>query len=344
MKFQQSIPPRLKQSVLSLINAYILFLSASLLISCKEDPEPTPVPSIISFTPAYGIPGSTVTITGTNFSLTPTENVVKINGTEATVSSATATSLVIIVPETTTGKISVTRNDKVATITTDFEVLKDIPRNGLIALYPFTGNGNCINNSALNFNFSLANAPTLVNDRHNRASQAISFNGTTQYSEIMKEVLPGQPWTISFWMDPGSLTLFDHAIILAVNNVLGYDIHLRRNDGTSEYYVYTSHVGPAGLTYLSPTTSYLPAADVGNIWISIILTFDGSTFKVYKDGAEIISNPVTPVIPLTAGQRFRIGGDDVKPFIGKLDDIVVYNRVLTATERTQLFQQTVSKY
>ena len=145
-------------------------------------------------------------------------------------------------------------------------------------------------------------------------------------------------------MDPGSLTLFDHAIVSAVSNVRGYDIHLRRNDATSEYYVYASNVGPAGLVYLSPTTSYLPAADAGNVWISIILTFDGSTFKVYKDGIEIISNPVTPILPLSAGQTFRIGGDEVKPFIGKLDDIVIYNRALSPAEITQLFQQTVSKY
>jgi len=132
-------------------------------------------------------------------------------------------------------------------------------------------------------------------------------------------------------------------IISAVGNNVGYDIHLRRNDATSAYYVYTSHVG-AALTYLSPTTSYLPAADAGNIWISIILTFDGATYKVYKDGVEIISNPITPIVPLVAGPRFRIGGDEAKPFVGKLDDIIIYNRALNATEITQLFQQTVSKY
>lgn len=344
MNKKQTITLRPKLPLLSLISASVLVLSTLLLISCKEEAEPGPAPGITSFAPVYGVPGSTVTITGTNFSLTPAENNVKINGVEAVVSSVTATEIVAIVPETTTGKISVTRNNKSATSTIDFEVLKDIPRNGLVAFYPFTGNGNCTNNSALNFNFSLAEAPTLIPDRRSQASQAISFNGVSQYSEIMKEVLPGQPWTISFWMDPGNLTLFDHECMTGYQSNLGYDVNLRINNATTEYYVYTSHTGPAGTTYLSPVTSYLPAADAGNIWISIILTFDGSTFTVYKDNIEVISNPVTPIIPLTAGQRFRIGGDAVKPFIGKLDDIVIYNRVLTPAERTQLFEQTVSTY
>lgn len=304
-----------------------------------------PLPTITNFSPLWALPGSSIVITGTKFRTIVSENTVKINGTLATITAATSTQLNVNVPtDATTGKVTVETNGTTATSVTDFEVLKDIPRNGLVALYPFTGNGNCTNNNTLNFNFSLAGAPTLVNDRYNRPSQAISFNVSSQYSEVLKEVIPGQPLTVSFWMDPGSLTFFDHAIVSAVGNNLGYDIHLRRNDTTLEYYVYTSHVGPAGLTYLSPVTSYLPAADAGNIWISIILTFDGSTYKVYKDGVEIISYSVTPIIPLTAGSRFRIGGDEVKPFNGKLDDIVIYNRVLNTSEIAQLFQQTVSKY
>jgi hypothetical protein len=305
-----------------------------------------PVPTITNFAPLGAVPGSSLVITGTNFRTILNENTVKVNGVLAIVTAATSTQLTVTIPAgATTGKVAVEINGVTATSVTDFEALKDIPRNGLVAIYPFTGNGNCTNNSLLNFNFSLADAPTLVSDRHNRPSQAISFNGTSQYSEIFNEVIPGQPWTVSFWMDPGNLTLHDHEIMTGYLNNRGYDITLRvNNNDPSKYYVYTSHVGAAGLTYLSPTNSYLPAADAGNIWINIILTFDGSTFKVYKDGVEIISNPVTPAIPLTAGLRFKIGGDAGKSFIGKLDDIVIYNRVLSTAERTQLFQQTVSKY
>ncbi|HNR73921.1 MAG TPA: IPT/TIG domain-containing protein [Cyclobacteriaceae bacterium] len=301
-------------------------------------------PTITNFAPLGAVPGSSIVITGTNFNAASADNVVKINGVVASVTASTTTQLTATVPVgATTGKISLEINGVVVTSLNDFEVLKDIPRNGLVAIYPFTGNGNCTNNNTLSFNFSLADAPMLINDRHNRSGQAIGFSGT-QFSEIIKEVLPAQPWTISFWMDPGSLTFGDHECMTSYGANLGYDITLRKNTNTLDYFVYAAHIGPAGVTYLSPQTSDLPAADVGNIWISIILTFDGNTFKVYKDGVEIVSNPITPIIPLTPGPRFRIGGDAIKPFIGKLDDIVIYNRVLNTTELTQLFQQTVSKY
>lgn len=324
-----------------------VFFLCSLLVSCSKDNDALPPPpAVTSFVPVYGLPGASITITGNNFSVTPAGNIVTINGSAAEVTSATTKQLTVVVPvNATTGKITVTVSDQTATASDDFEVLKDIPRAGLIAFYPFTGNGNCVNDQTLNFNFSLAGAPSLVKDRHNRGAQALSFNGTSQYAEILKEVIPGQPWTISFWMDPGTLTLFDHEIMTSYFSNTGYAISLRvDNNDASKYYVSTFHVGPAGTTYLSPTTSYLPAADTGDNWISIIMTFDGATHKVYKDGIEIIANAITPAIPLMAGQRFGIGGDAAKYFTGKLDDIVIYNRVLDASEITQLFGQSASKY
>lgn len=66
-------------------------------------------PSITGFSPIEGAVGTTVTITGVNFSPEPSENVVQFNGVNAEVSQASTTSLTVIVPElATTGKISVT--------------------------------------------------------------------------------------------------------------------------------------------------------------------------------------------------------------------------------------------
>ncbi|MBI5626427.1 MAG: IPT/TIG domain-containing protein [Nitrosomonadales bacterium] len=56
------------------------------------------VPTIISFSPTSGAAGTTVTITGTNFSTTPANNTVTFNGTAAMVTAATATSLTVSVP------------------------------------------------------------------------------------------------------------------------------------------------------------------------------------------------------------------------------------------------------
>jgi hypothetical protein len=76
-----------------------------------------PAPTIVSFTPTFSTIGSTVVITGTNFSKTASNNLVEFNGVAAeTPSSASGTSLTVIVPEgATTGNISVTINGQTAT-------------------------------------------------------------------------------------------------------------------------------------------------------------------------------------------------------------------------------------
>ena len=65
--------------------------------------------SIISFSPATGPNGTTVTISGTGFSTTASQNTVTFNGTSASVSTASSTQLVVTVPSgATTGAIGVT--------------------------------------------------------------------------------------------------------------------------------------------------------------------------------------------------------------------------------------------
>ena len=66
-------------------------------------------PTITQFTPASGMVGSEITIIGTNFDPLVGNDAVAFNGTSAFVLSATATSLVAIVPDgATTGPIQVT--------------------------------------------------------------------------------------------------------------------------------------------------------------------------------------------------------------------------------------------
>ena len=64
--------------------------------------------SILDFTPDKGSAGSSVTIYGTGFSLTPALNTVLINGVAATVNASSATQLIVTIPAgVTSGHISV---------------------------------------------------------------------------------------------------------------------------------------------------------------------------------------------------------------------------------------------
>jgi gliding motility-associated-like protein len=84
---------------------------------------PVTTPTITNFTPPSGPSGTTVTITGTNFSATSANNTVMFNGTTAVVTASTATSITCTVPSgATTGKITVTVSGNTATSASDFTV------------------------------------------------------------------------------------------------------------------------------------------------------------------------------------------------------------------------------
>src|SRR5262245_60516555 len=90
----------------------------------KEDQLP---PRISSFSPSGGSAGTEVTIQGILFDNTVTGNAVRFNGTQAMVSSASSTSLAVVVPEgATTGRISVTTSGGTATSDSDFTVLSGL--------------------------------------------------------------------------------------------------------------------------------------------------------------------------------------------------------------------------
>ncbi|MDB5147475.1 MAG: hypothetical protein JWQ57_1495 [Mucilaginibacter sp.] len=77
--------------------------------------DPTPVvnkPTIENISPQKGRIADTIAITGTNYSTTLTDNVVKFNGTDAKVVSATGTTIKVIVPaKATTGTVTVKVKD-----------------------------------------------------------------------------------------------------------------------------------------------------------------------------------------------------------------------------------------
>lgn len=80
-------------------------------------------PTITGFTPTVGSAGTAVTITGTNFQTTTSSNRVTFNGIRATVSSATATSLVAAVPAgASSGRLAVSTPEGKAVSASDFYV------------------------------------------------------------------------------------------------------------------------------------------------------------------------------------------------------------------------------
>lgn len=107
----------------------LAFALAITVFSCGKDDGPDPVaqsPEITSFSPASGPVGTTVEISGKNFSATKADNAVKFNGQAAAIQTATATKLTVTVPNgATTGNITVKVGDKTATSSSAFDVTEE---------------------------------------------------------------------------------------------------------------------------------------------------------------------------------------------------------------------------
>ena len=168
VKSSGSIISRIKNLHNLLILSFTLFLLWS---ACKESDDPIPpaatAPTLTGFSPTSGPIGTVVTLAGTNFSTAVVENIVKFNGTVATVSAATATSLTVSVPTgATTGKISVEVDNQIGTSSNDFTVVAPIAPLTLTGFSPPTGTtGTIVTLTGTNFSATIA-------------GNTVKFNGT----------------------------------------------------------------------------------------------------------------------------------------------------------------------
>lgn len=310
-------------------------------VGCSDTPPGggtiTTAPNISSFTPGHGLVTDQVAIYGSRFSTTPSSNIVKFNGVPAVVVLATATLLIAEVPATaTTGKISVSVNGQQSLSVNDFEVLKDIPRNGLVLYYPFTNTYNDFSgNSRHLIAQSTVNNPMPTTDRFNKSGQAYNFDGMDDqlYTE---NVSITHPVTIGFWT---KYTTLDIGAVVGTkgdqtpNGLAVQTVNIANNNYLITYV--DNNVNYQSNFNLFPSST--------STWIFIAISFDGNTFRVYKNG--VLFQTLTGQGTLTSTTYFVVGDSrNGGNYAGGIDDITVYNRVLSGAEIVQLHQQTISKY
>ena len=139
------------------------------------------VPTITSFTPTSGQVGTTVTITGTNFTGATAVSFNSIAASSFTVNSATQITATVAA-SSTTGAVRVTTGGGTATSSTNFTVIPSIPT--ITSFTPTTGPaGTVVTITGTNFT-----GATLV--KINTASAAYTVNSATQ---ITATVAAGTP-------------------------------------------------------------------------------------------------------------------------------------------------------
>ncbi len=180
-------------------------------------------------------------------------------------------------------------------------------------------------------NVTTSTAVTLVADRFGNPSLAGSYNGSTSYEEVIANpLLPvgTAPRTVSVWMQ--TTTTYNGA----AGGIWNWGSSAAPGGKRFGMIVSGSH------DYFVGEDEDLAGTHVVNdgTWHNIVVAYDGTTVTTWVDAFYSVSRSA----PLsTTGTSLEIGRSSrsiirtPEPFNGSIDDLLVYNRVLSEDERAR---------
>ena len=211
-----------------------------------------------------------------------------------------------------------------------------IPMSGLQAWYPFNGNANDDSGAGHN---GTVNGATLTTDRFGTTNAAYMF-GTNNYISISDNVnFRPTVFTISSWVS-FTATPTNYNLILAKNIGTGSPESIDINYATS-YNAWLCNISSASTlgTFVTSTVNIT----IGN-WYNVVYQFDDAADiqKIFVNGVLTSTNSVTTNIaydtkPWTIGMEYE---SNVPSFFfkGKIDDIGIWDRLLTPAEVLTVYQ------
>jgi len=200
-----------------------------------------------------------------------------------------------------------------------------VPSNGIIAWWPFNGNAN--DESGKGNNGTLYGA-TLTQDRLNQTNKAFNFTSDSILISNTNNFKLSK-FTVSGWFKTSSSTEAEYHTLFN---------HFAGNSGSYTGYWLGVWSGKANL-FLGSGTDEIDITgpklvNDGN-WHLITGIYDGSAGSVYLDGVLAGKSNFSMILK---SEQTVIGNNfNNEDFEGDLDDIGVWDRVLTQQEITNLF-------
>ncbi|MFZ4456149.1 MAG: LamG domain-containing protein [Bacteroidales bacterium] len=248
---------------------------------------------------------------------------------------------------TATGKYKFLRNYQ-KTINIQLNSLTNIvsfeswkfPTDGLVAWYPFNGNAN---DESGNVNNGTVSGAILSTDRFSNPNKSYYFNGTSNY--INSNVKLPNIFSISVWTNVEQYKSFTtqnigSKFITSIDNNYpntGFEISgdIPTTNGQISISFWNNITTPSQGILSSNLTSL-------NKWYFMTATYDGSKLSYYFNGkfeksinATFIQNNTNVMF---GARRVPVASGNYNFFLqGKLDDVGIWNRVLTQDEITTLY-------
>ncbi|MEM8568589.1 MAG: LamG-like jellyroll fold domain-containing protein [Bacteroidota bacterium] len=206
----------------------------------------------------------------------------------------------------------------------------DILVDDLVAQYYFDGNADDESGNGLNGTVSGA---TLATDRNGNANSAYSFDGQNDYINLGN----GQAldlvdnFTVSVWVKPNTLDQgggWTHLFGKPSIDINNRPLYLEWVDASKKLRFTWRKDGTYGALDLTETITDLD-------WQHCVITMENGTAKTYLNGQMV--GTFTGVLPPSSSSETYIGTKlDGKFWKGKIDDLTIFNAVLTPQQIAQL--------
>ncbi len=285
-------------------------------------------PTVTALTPTRAIPGMAVMIQGSDFDQgTPQTPVVRINGTEATLLETKGARLKVRVPAgATTGPVTVTTSLGTGTSAQDLVIQSlgpqrsSVPTTDLIAYWTLDEDGRdgagSLDLTLLGELATISPARLGAGPRFTKDANKIAVRPENDASLNFG----GADFTLGLWVKWVSLD--------------GEQVMLDKCDAACASLGWTLTKLTNHSLLLAPLVQSSANAVVAGQWYHIAVVREGSTARIYLNGAQIAQatgvGQIPPSInPFWIGER---AGSQTFPLHGVIDEVGIWGRALTATE------------
>lgn len=216
---------------------------------------------------------------------------------------------------------------------------------GLLLYLPFSGT---IADSSGNNNPTAAlNGASLTYDTHGYANQAFGANGTNQVIVVTNNgsIKFDTAWTVSLDFMTMDVSTSRHVMLSMIDWANGYGPGFELGNGIQGVPDQTFEIGAMDMSagcnnygnadpnILHDSTGFVPSPGA---WYNVIVMYHRGSIQFYLNGALYSSKTGTGTLAnLCPASNVVIGGwwvNDPVNFNGKLDNVRLYNRVLTPHE------------
>jgi len=210
------------------------------------------------------------------------------------------------------------------------------PTSGLVAYWKYDENSGttAADSSGSGLSGTLTNGPTWT---AGHAGAALNFDGVDDMVTDSGLSNVTNNFTISFWTQPGAAHEVDNESTSGWSGISGqrYAIWPDHCSSCSTDAGAGISVGTNGVSVYEHADNYMPATLVYSAslsgWTHITVVYENKQPKLYINGS-LVRIGLTSPMSFVHFNPFLIGGGTYGYYAGKLDDLRVYNRALSASE------------